>query len=580
MPVATFKTNPIALEELLKSCGAGKIQLPDFQRSWVWDEDRIKGLIASISQAFPVGALMTLDVKAGTGTSFARRPVQGAAPEAASVTPEQLLLDGQQRMTSIYQTCLRGEVVRTVTARQKLVDRWFYLDIRKCLDPAADRVEAVVSVPADRKIKADFDKVTKLDLSSPALEYEQLMFPLNQVFDWDNWQDGFDMHWLGKGDTATRTLFRTFKNEILQSFKAYQVPVITLGADTTHEAVCLVFEKVNTGGKPLDAFELVTAIYAAKGHRLRDDWLGASGAPGMQTRLATFGHAAGQKFGVLEKLAPTDVLQAIALLHSACERQKAEAQGKTDKDLPPVRATRASLLELPLDAYLTWRDPVEKGFEAAARFLREHHIYRVLDLPYQGQLVPMAAIFATLGDKAEHTTVRERLARWFWCGIFGELYGSAIETRFAKDLMEVPAWALGQGPEPATIFDGRFRPDRLQTMRSRLSAAYKGIHALLMGANARDFRTGKTFEAASFFDDNVDIHHIFPQAWCKKTGLPEAIYDSVINKTPLTAGPTGSSAVMRPRPTCGGWKAARPRTRRGRRWISHPRCWTPICKAT
>ena len=39
---AAFKTNPISLEELLRHCGSGKIQLPDFQRSWVWDEERIK----------------------------------------------------------------------------------------------------------------------------------------------------------------------------------------------------------------------------------------------------------------------------------------------------------------------------------------------------------------------------------------------------------------------------------------------------------------------------------------------------------------------------------------------------------
>ena len=47
--------------------------------------------------------------------------------------------------------------------------------------------------------------------------------------------------------------------------------MIALGSDTSKEAVCVVFEKVNTGGKPLDAFELVTAMYAAEGHELRKD---------------------------------------------------------------------------------------------------------------------------------------------------------------------------------------------------------------------------------------------------------------------------------------------------------------------
>ncbi len=55
MPGSTFQTNPIDLEHLLESCHKGKLQLPDFQRSWVWDEDRIKSLLASVSRAFPVG---------------------------------------------------------------------------------------------------------------------------------------------------------------------------------------------------------------------------------------------------------------------------------------------------------------------------------------------------------------------------------------------------------------------------------------------------------------------------------------------------------------------------------------------
>ena len=193
---AAFKTNPVSLEELLRQCGNGKIQLPDFQCSWVWDEERIKGLIASISQAFPVGALMTLEVKPDAADTFARRPIQGADAEVGDGAPDQLLLDGQQRMTSLYQTCLRREVVQTVTPRLKLVKRWFYVDIRKAMNPSEDRENAIVSVPEDRRIKSDFDRKIDLDLSTPELEYQNLMFPLNQVFDWDEWQDGFNEYWL------------------------------------------------------------------------------------------------------------------------------------------------------------------------------------------------------------------------------------------------------------------------------------------------------------------------------------------------------------------------------------------------
>ena len=530
---AAFKTNPVSLEDLLRQCGNGKIQLPDFQRSWVWDEERIKGLLASISQAFPVGALMTLEVKRGAADTFARRPIQGADAVVGDGAPDQLLLDGQQRMTSLYQTCLRREVVQTVTPRLKLVKRWFYIDMRKSMDPSEDRENAIISVPEDRRIKSDFDRKIELDLSTPELEYENLMFPLNQVFDSMNWMMGFWTYWTQKGDLEKTEFFKAFNESVLQNFKSYQLPVIALSPDTSHEAVCLVFEKVNTGGKPLDAFELVTAMYAARGHRLRDDWLGADGQPGLQTRLQLFGRAAEQKFGVLEKVAATDVLQAIALLHGVEKRAAEISAGRKESELPAVRATRQSLLDLPLESYLKHRAAVEEGFKTAAKFLRQNHIYRVIDLPYQGQLVPFAAILAIIGPRFDHAAVKDQLARWFWCGIFGELYGSAIESRFAKDVLEVPAWLDG-GPEPSTITDGRFRSERLRTLRTRLSAAYKGIHALLMAEGARDLRSGQHFKDTVFFDEYVDIHHIFPQDWCKKQKIEPKVFDTVINKSPLS----------------------------------------------
>src|SRR5688572_27842735 len=183
MAGSTFQTNPYDLDKLLEDCHGGVLKLPDFQRSWVWDEDRIKSLIASVSRAFPVGALMTLAT--GGPVNFRPRPVEGAPAEARQVSPRSLLLDGQQRMTSLYQVTSRGKVVETVTPKKKKVKRWFYIDIRKALDLTADREEAIVGVPEDRIIRTDFGRETVLDLSSPEREDASLIYPVSQVFEWD-----------------------------------------------------------------------------------------------------------------------------------------------------------------------------------------------------------------------------------------------------------------------------------------------------------------------------------------------------------------------------------------------------------
>lgn len=531
MAGSAFQTNPLDLIGLLQDCHAGHLQLPDFQRSWVWDEDRIKSLIASVSRAFPVGALMTL----GTGGSvnFKPRPVEGAPPEAKHVTPLSLLLDGQQRMTSLYQVTLRNKVVETVTPKKKKVKRWFYINIRTAIDPRADREEAVVGVPEDRVVRTDFGRETVLDVSTPDKEYALLMFPLTAVFDWDSWQDGFDQHWRGDQNDAVRQEFRAFKKHVLENFKAYRVPVISLDRSTSKEAVCVVFEKVNTGGKALDAFELVTAMYAASGHELRKDWFGGENAKGRHQRFADTYRLSDSSGGIISGVTNTDFLHAVSLFHTRDRRRAAEQAGRQGKELPAVSGNREALLNLPLDAYLKYEAQVERGFTQAAKFLHMLHIYRLFDLPYQSQVVALAAILADIGDSWEHEAIRAKLVRWYWNGVFGELYGSAIESRVARDFMEVPSWLAG-GQEPSTVTETIFRADRLKTMRMRISAAYKGINALLMKEGAQDFRSGQRFDHTVFFGENVDIHHIFPQDWCKRQKIPQKVYDSIINKTPLS----------------------------------------------
>lgn len=531
MAGSTFQTNPYDLYKLLEECDRGIIQLPDFQRSWVWDEDRIKSLVASVSRAFPVGALMTLDT--GGEVNFKPRPVEGAPERAKNETPRSLLLDGQQRMTSLYQVTLRDKVVETVTPKNKKVKRWFYIDIRKALEPGVDREEAIVSVPEDRIIRKDFGRAVALDLSTPEHEYDALMYPVTRVFDWDRWQDGFDQRWKGDSNDSTREIFRIFKREVLENFKYYRLPVISLDRSTSKEAVCVVFEKVNTGGKPLDAFELVTAMYAAEGHQLRKDWYGDHDHQGRHQRFVDTMRSAGSRAGIIANVSNTDFLQAISLFYTRERRHEAERLGKQGKELPAVTGNRQALLNLPLIAYKQYEKQVEDGFIRAAKFLHMLHIYRIFDLPYQSQIVPLAAILADIGDAWEHEANRAKLVRWYWNGVFGELYGSTVETRIAKDFMEVPVWLQG-GPEPTTVSETIFRADRLKTMRMRLSAAYKGMNALLMKEGAQDFRSGQKFDHTVFFGENVDIHHIFPQDWCKKQNIQPAFYDSIINKTPLS----------------------------------------------
>lgn len=534
MELTTFTTNPRSLEDLLKEAKNGKIQLPDFQRSWVWDEDRIIDLLASISRAFPIGAIMTL--KTGGEVNFYPRPIQGVGEETEHA-PEELLLDGQQRITSIYQVAMRSEVVETTTIKHKKIRRWFYVDIKKAIDPSVDKSEAIFNLPEDKKLKVSDKWPQGLDLTTQTLEFENLMFPVSKVFEWNAWQTPLItfLNENGQFSKLWTDIIVPFETQFIKAFTSYKVPVISLGKSTSKEAVCTVFEKVNTGGKALDVFELVTAMYAAEEHKLRDDWYGdGKEIEGYGIQISVLNSIGSNKEGVLSKVDNTDFLQVISLFHTRDLRRAAIESGKQGKDLPQVTGKRGALLNLPLSAYKKYRDNAFLGFERAAKFLHLMNIYRVRDLPYQTQVIPLAAILADIGSNWENSSVREKLAQWYWCGVFGELYGSAVDTRIGTDFMEVPIW-LEDGGEPKTVSDANFHQDRLLTMRMRLSAAYKGVNALLMKNGARDFRSGQDFGYTSFFDEAVDIHHIFPQKWCADNGKDPKKYDSIVNKTPLSA---------------------------------------------
>ena len=521
MTVTSFDTTKTRLENLLDQANTGELQLPDFQRGWIWDDERIKSLLASVSTSFPIGAVMLLQTG---GVRFKPRPLEGTPESLQNGSPEALVLDGQQRLTSLYQVLKRKEPVKTKDAKGKSIYRWYYINMKQAIDPKADPEDTVLSVPYDRLIKSFGGKVT-VDVATPEREYAEDFFPVNQIFDSAYWRQGYYQHW--NNDPEKIDLFNEFERGVIKrSFEQYEVPVIKLGNGTPKEAVCLVFERVNTGGVPLTVFELLTASFAAEedDFRLRAAW----GKCEKELK---------RDYPVLRTLQSDDFLQAIALLVTQKRRRAVIDTGTTGDKAPGISCKRKDILNLKVADWKNWSDRVVAGFAHAARFLHEQKVFNARDLPYRTQLVPLAAIFTDLGREGEADGARQKIARWYWCGVLGELYGSAVESRFARDLPEVVDWVREGTAEPSTVQQSNFQANRLLTLRSRSSSAYKGLYALLMRDGCLDFRTGVQIEAQTFFEDKIDIHHIFPKKWCESqtVSIKPDFYNSVINRTAISA---------------------------------------------
>src|SRR5690606_26945371 len=185
-------------------------------------------------------ALLTLQT--GGDVRFKPRLIAGVPHK--EVEPDELLLDGQQRITSLYQACYAQKPVRTRTAKGTEVERYYYLDIEKAVGVGANIEEAIVGVPAERVTRTDFGRTIERDLSTPEMEFEQNMFPLNQVFDSKDWFFGWRGYWRDRGRDLYE-LERQFDRTVLERIEDYKMPIIRLDRENSREAICLVFEKVN-----------------------------------------------------------------------------------------------------------------------------------------------------------------------------------------------------------------------------------------------------------------------------------------------------------------------------------------------
>ena len=514
--ISTFDINKEPLLDLLRDIKQGKIQLVDFQRSWCWDEERIERVIASVSLGFPVGAVMLLQ-QGNPDVKFKPRLVEGMSLDHPP-TPTALILDGQQRLTSLFMSLLSDEPVWIDRGkRYSPAQRWYYIDIDKALDyPYTDRREAIFGLTVDKKLYRPGE--APIDCSTPEKEFKSGLFPVSEVFNFAHWRSQYCQYW--NYDRQKLALIEQFEAMVIKKFEHYQMGLFVLKAELPKEAVCYIFEENNKRPCELTHFDLLTSAFAASEFDLRQDWTQR------EQRLAT--HRA------LRLLKPTDFLQAIALMVNYQRRSEALDQGSEPERLPAVVCNRQDVLRLDLSQYQRCVEPITQGFEAVARFLHTQAMFDADDVPYPMQLVVMVPLFVILGETLKLDWVRQRIEQWFYCGAASGIYSRSRESTAAKDLIEIPQWLNG-GEVPTTIKEAHLPVERLQSLVNSGGATYRAITALLRRDGALDFSSGESITAVRYFQEKIENHHIFPQEWCKRQGISRSRYNSIVNKTPLTA---------------------------------------------
>jgi len=474
-------TNPRALKELLAEIHNRSAVLPDFQRDFVWEPGATQELIVSIANNYPAGSILRVrDAK----RVFAAREFEGA-PILDGAKHTFLVLDGQQRLTSLYQ------------AFYGVGEHRYFVKLRSILD-GAEFEEAIFHVRAATrwtKAREDF-----------AIQAEELLLPLSVLKGgaggFGKWGRSVARRLTDKARIELEDALDGIEQKWIHVIDDYHFPVVTLSDQTEPDALCTIFETLNRTGVKLSVFELLTARFWPQNIKLRSMW---------EKALADHPVIADYEVD------PYYILQGISL---------------ASRKAPSCK--RSDVLNMDPADITEWWERIVRGLADGLEILRDDcKVMLPKWLPYKTILPPLAAVLARAGSpkSAEAGAQREKLKQWFWCVVFGQVYESAPNSKSAKDVVEILPWLAG-GDVPESVASFRFDPRALRDVTPRQRAIYRGVICLILGGGARDFHTQSVITGNLMTEKGIDDHHVFPAAYLERRDVrPARLRDCVLNRT-------------------------------------------------
>jgi hypothetical protein len=502
------------LQSILKQIDEGVIKLPEFQRDFRWEIGDVIDLIISLLRGFPAGVLLFWNVS-DKKEKLAERPFEGVNKTSANTKYQ--VLDGQQRLTSLYQLFYKEYVILKGGRERK-----FFINLEKLKNQEYEDCIEYFS-PKD---------VARQKLNEIDTQVSRNLLPLNILFDEDklrDWKFKFASKYVSRQVSnenihheAWKECLSNFEKDFLDSGKPldnirkYEFPVIELPSTLSLEAVTTIFEKLNTTGQPLNIFEILTAKFY-QSLNLRELWEQA------KEKNIIF-----KKYIKDEK----DATLAILILKAILLKKSLE-----DTKFKTLECKRKNLLEdLQASDITKYWDVMVDAFAKSLNKLSDEYGSPSLDcLPYTTMITPFALILDYIEGKVTLTKkgdAYKKLEKWYWTSIFSGRYDSATDTKTKTDVEEIIEWIV-TGQEPAFIKEFDSKTLNLEEITS--GARYKGILALSIKNGCRDLCTKEPI--AMLLKNNpkeVDVHHVFPERFLERRyGKESSEYkmkDSVLNK--------------------------------------------------
>lgn len=526
-------TDKVKLANLIAKIEKGELLLPDFQRDYGWGEGQITSLIATLLAQYPAGSLMFWNTKRDTVKT---RTIDGAPDDSKGGNQPTLVLDGQQRLTSLWQALhpaatskyrfflqmeLVLEAVKAKAAYQGASDQ----DPRKRdLGSWAEKLDDAVLYAKQRSKKlsgldAFYTRDEQISMSlMPVSLLSDAASASTERLEW--LQD-----WVKAKNASQEDMTALFS--FTSDFLKYEFPGIYLNESISLDAVCKIFETVNSKAMVLDPYDLLTAKWFYK-IKLRDLW--ASVDQSVKDDLGD---------------EPYLLLQTHALVITAT------VLGTIKQDGSAPSSKRSTIMNLePALVGTNWAKIVAAA-ELAIQDLRDSCGWTSPStLPYPPILATMIAWRALVVGlpKTQQANAIDFARRHYFAAVFSQDYDQGSATKMGRDIKALSASLRNDklDSEPVQLFKKENLEDQVLTRTIRAKAVLGSVLLMVSGLNAQDFYGGSAMFSKGRLQPNVDVHHIFPKAFLESTGVPKSEWDLVANLTFLLSGTNKSIRDMAP----------------------------------
>jgi hypothetical protein len=465
--------------------------IPHFQRYFDWKKNDVRDFLESIFNDYYVGAFLLWDTSKEPELDVT--PIKGIEAKKEELRPEAIILDGQQRITSLHYAIKAP----SFCLKKSNVPLYFYINFSSFFENSDS--EELIDIHTKRFSKDEC--------------YENLLFPIYELENYDEWVNGLEDYLLDRIEDKekVRKIRRIIDKKLKHMWEGFEIPYISLPVTMEIGQVTDIFERINTRGKLLSVFDLLIARLYKYDIELKDQW---------DATLEEYPDIK-RYYRAVEKI-PIYILQTISLLYhpnSSCQREDIlniyrNIYVNSDYSFEDQWAELSGYMNKAIEKLENLRD----GFGVKDE----------KEIPFEPMIPVLAALLKEIDSKGNKADYYKKLSAWYWSSIFTNSYSQAADTQMTTDFKEMRVWFEDDSKLPRTVNQMRreFSLLTLRDLQSKTSARYRGVMSLIALDGARDFATNQTLENAR----SNDKDHLFPKARRTDFDSPDDI-DSILNIT-------------------------------------------------